>query len=56
MDIFDCKKESLIICYFVFSYENKCSPENSEKPSLAFQFISVKINNLQKIQYNINEY
>ena len=26
---------------FVFSYENKFSPENSEKPTLAFRFISV---------------
>ena len=27
----------------VFSYEHKFSPENSQKPSLAFRFISVKI-------------
>ena len=29
------------INFLVFSYEYKCSPENSEKPSLAFRFISV---------------
>ena len=29
------------IKHSVFSGEHKCSPENSEKPTLAFRFISV---------------
>jgi hypothetical protein len=30
-----------IMNLYVFSYEHKCSPENSEKPTLSFRFISV---------------
>ena len=36
----------------VFSYENKCSLENSEKPSLAFRFISVKFTHKKHINKN----
>ena len=36
-----CRIYIVIWNFNVFSYEHKCSPENSEKPSLAFRFISV---------------
>ena len=36
---------------FVFSYEHKCSPENSEKSSLAFRFISLFLENINSIQF-----
>ena len=38
----------------VFSYENKFSPQNSEKPTLLFRFISVEIA-IDGINEQINE-